>query len=152
MRLLLKNLLFTLVIPGTVAGWGPHWILRDARPVSPAAGLPVGVIGLLIYLWCLWDFAVGGRGTPGPWDPPRTLVVRGLYRYMRNPMYVGVLLVIAGWALVYRSGAVAQYGVVVALAFHIWIMLFEEPQLRRLFGDSYIEYARRVHRWLPSVK
>ena len=155
MLLALKNLLFTVFIPGTVAGWGPYWILTaGGAPLPPASGLvvglPVGLLGVAIYLWCLWDFAANGRGTPGPWDPPKTLVVRGLYRYMRNPMYVGVLLVIAGWALACRSGAVARYGVAVALGFHLWIMVFEEPQLRRLFGESYVAYTKRVRRWLPG--
>jgi protein-S-isoprenylcysteine O-methyltransferase Ste14 len=151
---LLKNLLFTVLVPGTVAGWLPYfWILGGRLPrLTPGAalaGLPVAALGLAIYLWCLWDFAITGRGTPAPIDPPKVLVVRGLYRYVRNPMYLGVLAVIAGWAITFRSPSLAIYGAVVALFFHLAVLLLEEPSLRRLFGAAYDDYCAAVSRWLP---
>jgi protein-S-isoprenylcysteine O-methyltransferase Ste14 len=99
MALLLKNLLFTFLVPGTVAGLLPWTIAGDATPTTGAT-LPLAILffalGLAIYAWCVWDFASFGRGTPAPIDAPKRLVVRGLYRYTRNPMYVGVLTVLLG--------------------------------------------------------
>lgn len=150
---LLKNLLFTVLVPGTVAGWLPYfWILGGRLPrLTPwaAAGLPLAAAGLAIYLWCLWDFAVTGRGTPAPIDPPKVLVVRGLYRYVRNPMYLGVLAVIAGWAVTFQSQALVMYCGAVALFFHSAVLLVEEPMLRRMFGAAYDNYCAAVSRWLP---
>ena len=155
MLLLLKNLLFTVFVPGTVAGFVPYRILSrraDLLPLNAARLLlaaPVLALGLAIYFWCLWDFAVAGRGTPAPIDPPTQLVVRGLYRYVRNPMYIGVLLVVMAWALAFRSVAVLEYGTAVALAFHLFVVLVEEPLLRRRFGAAYEFYCRAVSRWVP---
>ncbi len=114
MLLLLKNLLFTVFVQGTVAVLIPYRIVSRAGPgvvVEPARLLlaaPLFVVGAAIYRWCLWDFAVTGRGTPALIDPPKQLVVRGLYRYVRNPMYLGVLLVVAGWAVLSRSARVGE--------------------------------------------
>jgi len=153
--LFLKNLLFTVLAPGTVAVLLP-WRLASARLASRPltvtdwlAAAPAFLAGASIYFWCLWDFGRTGRGTPAPIDPPKTLVVRGLYRYVRNPMYVGVLLVIVGWTVFTRSRNVAIYGASVAMAFHLFVVFVEEPMLRRRFGDSYAAYCRSVHRWLP---
>jgi protein-S-isoprenylcysteine O-methyltransferase Ste14 len=155
MLLFLKNLVFTVFVPGTVAGFVPFRIVsRDPGLLAWSTtrvviATPVAVLGLSIYFWCLWDFAVTGRGTPAPIDPPKHLVVRGLYRYLRNPMYVGVLLVVAAWALLFGSTAVAWYGVAVALLFHLFVVLVEEPLLRRRFGAAYESYRRAVPRWVP---
>jgi len=155
--LFLKNMLFTVIVPGTVAVYVPLSL------APPPKGLPFGwgvmqIVALLplaagcaVYLWCLWDFAAFGRGTPAPVDAPRRLVVRGLYRYVRNPMYVGVLLVIAGWALLFQSLRILGYGAVVALCFHLFVVAVEEPSLRGKFGDSYERYCREVRRWVPGV-
>ena len=105
-------------------------------------------IGGSIYVWCVFDFASFGRGTPLPLDPPRKLVRRGLYRYSRNPMYVGVLTVILGWAALYQSVAVATYGLAIALCFHTFVLLYEEPTLRKQFGSEYEQYCAEVSRWL----
>lgn len=158
MRLFLKNVLFTILVPGTVAVFVPLRIVQrmgqaspwDSRRALPA--VPFFILGTAIYFWCLWDFAVTGRGTPAPVDPPTQLVVRGLYRYVRNPIYVGVLLVITGWTVLYRSAAVLAYGVAVAVAFHLFVVLVEEPLLRRRFGEAYDAYCRTVHRWVPGHK
>lgn len=102
----LKNILFTILVPGTVAVLG---LLLMAGKHSPASGGVLGpavvllAFGSGIYAWCVWDFASFGRGTPAPIDPPERLVIRGLYRVTRNPMYVGVLTIIVGWTLLFQS-------------------------------------------------
>ena len=158
MVLFLKNLAFTVLVPGTVAVLLP-WRLASARlasrPLTVTEWLlaaPAFLAGASIYFWCLWDFGRTGRGTPAPIDPPKTLVVRGLYRYVRNPMYVGVLLVIAGWALLVRARNLAIYGASVAAAFHLFVVFVEEPMLRRQFGASYDAYSVSVSRWLPGMR
>jgi protein-S-isoprenylcysteine O-methyltransferase Ste14 len=149
MALFLKNLLFTLLVPGSVAFYIP---LLIASP-TPADGLrwlglaPLAA-GVAIYLWCAWDFATFGRGTPAPIDAPTRLVVRGLYRYVRNPMYVGVLSAIVGWALIFASAKLSLYAAAVWTAFHLFVVLYEEPDLRARFGADYERYCADVNRWL----
>jgi len=153
MWLLLKNLLFTVVVPGTVAVYGPLMLVRDLPPAPVMwrlAALPSFLIGPSIYAWCVWDFATFGRGTPAPIDAPKHLVVRGLYRYTRNPMYVGVLTTIAGWAVRYGSLTLVLYAAAVALCFHAFIVLYEEPHLQQVFGPAYTAYRAAVRRWLPG--
>jgi protein-S-isoprenylcysteine O-methyltransferase Ste14 len=152
---LARTFLFTVAVPGTVTVLIPYAILRS----EPAATLPLGVIrivgaqlivlGAWVYFRCAWDFAVAGRGTPFPLDPPRELVARHLYRYVRNPMYLGVLSVVFGEALFFESLRLLQYAAVVAVLFHLAVVLYEEPALRRQFGESYLRYAETVPRWLP---
>lgn len=154
MILLLKNLLFTVVVPGTVAIWVPL-LLAGGRPPAPgwsfAAGLGLLAVGGAIYAWCLWDFAAFGRGTPAPIDAPKRLVVRGLYRFTRNPMYVGVLTAILGWAVLYRGPDHLLYALTVGTCFQLVVVLYEEPHLRRIFGREYEDYCARVNRWLPQM-
>ena len=151
--LLLKNLLFTLLVPGTVAVYVP---LRLAQGRSSVVGLMLVLalllltVGVAIYVWCVWDFATLGRGTPAPIDAPTRLVVRGLYRYMRNPMYVGVLTVILGLTVLYHAAMVFLYAICVSVFIHLFIVLYEEPHLARLFGAEYREYCAFVGRWFPS--
>lgn len=154
MVLFLKNLVFTVLVPGTVAGYLPYSIgARDTNAPFDTARLllaaPLFLVGGAIYFWCLWHFAVSGRGTPAPIDPPTQLVVRGLYKRVRNPMYLGVLTVIAGWTAYFRSVRLIEYGVTVAVLFHLFVMLVEEPMLRRRFGAAYEAYCRSVPRWIP---
>lgn len=152
MVLLFKNLLFTLLLPGTVAVYLPL-LIAGGSDVASGWRLNVAILlfvaGGAIYAWCIWDFASFGRGTPAPIDAPKKLVVRGLYRYSRNPMYVGVLSVILGWTVLYGSGWLALYAAVVATVFHLFILLYEEPHLRKLFGGQYEGYCSQVGRWLP---
>lgn len=153
--LFVKNLIFTIIVPGTVAVYVPVFVFSHADAkvsVGAVAGAILLLSGGAIYLWCLWDFASFGRGTPAPIDPPKHLVVRGLYRYTRNPMYVGVLSVIFGWAVLFHSLPLAGYGLCVAACFHLFVVLYEEPQLTRVFGPSYLQYCSRVSRWLPLRK
>jgi protein-S-isoprenylcysteine O-methyltransferase Ste14 len=152
---LARTAVFTVIVPGTVAGYLPLRIVgRDGE--APSGWSYVGVvpvaIGLLIYAWTAFDFAWTGRGTPAPIDPPRQLVVRGLYRYMRNPMYVGVLLVIVGEAALRRSWRTAEYALAVTAMFGVFVVLVEEPLLRSQFGTAYADYCARVPRWLPRIQ
>ena len=150
---IVKTLFFTIVAPGTVGVYIPYR-LRGPSPhaisVLGAFGLAPVAVGAAIYLWCAWDFAAFGRGTPFPLDAPKQLVARGLYRFVRNPMYVGVLLAIFGQALWFRSVATLCYGLAIALGFHLFVILYEEPALRRQFGESYTRYAEAVPRWIPK--
>ena len=152
MTLFLKNLVFTLLVPGVVAVFIPVYIFTHApvaiSPTTLLSGLML-LIGVIIYMWCIWDFANVGRGTPAPIDPPKTLVMRGLYKYTRNPMYLGVLCVISGWALLFQSLNIVIYAVCVATCFHLCILLYEEPHLKRVFGPSYEQYCSQVRRWIP---
>jgi protein-S-isoprenylcysteine O-methyltransferase Ste14 len=96
------------------------------------------------------DFYRTGKGTLAPWDPPKKLVIVGLYRFVRNPMYTGVLGCVAGWSLIAGSPVLAVYTMVLAVAFHLRVIIYEEPTLARLFGDDWAHYRATVHRWLPK--
>lgn len=154
MVLLLKNILFTVAVPGTVAVYVPLLLVRDRSAGSGAwavVSLALVLVGAAIYSWCIWDFATFGRGTPAPIDAPRKLVVHGLYHYTRNPMYVGVLAIILGWAVLFKAPGLLFYGLCVGLCFHLFVLLYEEPHLAKLFGSSYEEYRAQVGRWLPRI-
>ena len=149
----LKTLLFTLTVPGSLTVYVPYWLLgvtgaqpnlQSWRGVLGCAWL---LIGAAIYGWCAWDFTFAGRGTPAPIDPPKEMVVRGLYRYSRNPMYVGVLSVLLGEVLLFRSWRLFAYVVAIATIFQLFVTLYEEPGLQRRFGASYAAYCQRVPRW-----
>ena len=155
MVLLLKNLLFTIALPGTVVVYVPLLLTRDRAPASGAClalAIALFAVGGAIYAWCVWDFATFGRGTPAPIDAPKKLVVRGLYRYVRNPMYLGVLTAILGWAALFREPRLLLFALLVSLTFHLFVVFYEEPHLQRQFGSSYDEYRGRVKRWLPTIR
>jgi protein-S-isoprenylcysteine O-methyltransferase Ste14 len=152
--ILLKNLVFTVLVPGTVAGLVPYWIAsssghwgwQGAGPLQLLGSVVLGG-GLGVYLRCLIDFGSAG-GTPAPIDPPKELVVHGLYRYSRNPMYVGVLSIIAGQALILEALPLALYACAIFAMFHAFVVLYEEPTLRRQFGQAHERLCARVPRWL----
>jgi protein-S-isoprenylcysteine O-methyltransferase Ste14 len=155
--LFLKNASFTVVVPGMVAVYVPLTMigavpedLLDGWTVGRIVGLVPLTAGAILYFWCLWDFAAYGRGTPAPFDAPRRLVVRGPYRWVRNPMYLGVELVILGWSALFHSIALVFYAIIVGLVFHGSVVLYEEPALRRRFGAGYRKYCEQVGRWLPA--
>ena len=157
MMLALRSIFFTLVIPGTVTVLIPYLIVSRTGASLPRAWAPLKVLALVamvlgatILLRCIWDFAAKGRGTLAPIDPPSELVVQGLFRYVRNPMYLGVLLLLLGEALFFRSAGLLQYTAAWFFIVNVVVLLYEEPALRRRFGDSYQRYARLVHRWVPS--
>jgi len=148
LSLALRVILFTLVAPFVVSIVVRGILLDGARPVA-AQGLVVSVVGAAIYAWTAWNFAQTGRGTPAPLDPPKTVVAVGLYRWVRNPMYIGVLLIILGQAIAYGSLILVVYAVVMWLVVHAFVVLYEEPDLIRRFGDPYESYRRAVPRWVP---
>jgi len=154
-NLYLKNLLFFLVVPGTVAGLVPLLAIAEGPPQLAGARL-LGLLPLLggtaLLVACVSLFATVGRGTPAPVDPPKRLVARGPYRVVRNPMYLGVLLILLGEAVLWASPGILFYAAGAAIAFHIFIVAYEEPVLRRKFGSDYENYVRGVPRWFPALR
>ena len=153
------SLAFLVLAPGVVAGLLPgaisQWRLGP-WPFGEAAFRTVGVVMALAGFAWLVDsfarFALQGLGTPAPVFPTRKLVVSGGYRFVRNPMYVAVLALILGQALLFASVPVALYGLVVAAAFYVFVKLYEEPTLARTFGDEYKIYRATVPGWLPRLR
>lgn len=153
---LLKTIIFTFLVPGTVTILVPYWLLSSRSAPPPMqlgvfryfGALPI-LIGTAIYFWCAWDFTFAGRGTPAPIDPPKELVVRGLYRCVRNPMYVGILSILLGEVLLFASWRLFEYTAVVFIFFFLFVVLYEEPMLGRKFGESYRRYCKSVPRWIP---
>ncbi len=110
--------------------------------------LPWG-LGLWIYVSCVKDFVVVGQGTPAVWDPPTVFVTKGFYKIMRNPMYLGMMLILLGEAILFASAWLLVYALILWLSFHWFVVGVEEPTLRRKFGNSYETYLKSVPRWLP---
>ena len=157
MWVLAKNLAFLVLVQGTVGYYVTvRWIagarLSDIRwEAGSVPGLGLLVVGGALMVWCFWHFTWTGRGTAAPFDPPVRLVVRGPYRFARNPMYVGMVLVNLGWAALLGSPAVAEYAAAAWIFFHLFVWLVEEPGLRLRFGADYEAYCRAVRRWLPGT-
>ena len=149
-----KALIAFLVLPGLVAGLVPGVVfyIDPWRGATNPFGLFVMAAGLFIQLWCIRDFYVAGKGTLAPWSPPKHLVVIGLYRFCRNPMYVGVLILIAGWAMFANSAVLIAYLLILFLSFHFRVIRYEEPRLLKLFGPDWETYAAAIPRWLPKFK
>ena len=143
-----------VLIPLWIARWNPAFALADTlvARLGQAGGAIALVIGLLLFFSSLRRFATEGQGTLAPWDPPRKLVVRGPYRYVRNPMISGVLFVLFGEALILWSRPHVTWALTFLLINAIYIPLLEEPQLRSRFGEAYSEYCRHVHRLLPRLR
>ena len=152
----LGSILFFILGPGMVAGFIPLALLRTGPQVQTGflayVAFPLWVIGTTVLIWCFWDFLVKGKGTPAPIDPPKELVVSGLYRYVRNPMYVGILLVILGHFLWFGFWNLLIYAAVVFAAFSAFVIFYEEPTLKRNFGAAYEDYLKRVPRWIPKFR
>ena len=152
--LALRAIFFVLLLPGTVAGYVPFQILRAADrlrvpelgPSSAGASI-LAIAGAAVLLRCVWDFFATGHGTLAPIDPPRVLVVCGLYRFTRTPMYNGVLALIVGEAWLFGSVPLLKYALLVFVLFHLFVVLYEEPALTSQFGESYRVYRRAVPRW-----
>ena len=150
----LRSAFFTLAFPGTVLIWVPLWLSAyTSGPFGLGAARWVGVVPLVIgttgLLWCIWDFGRMGKGTLAPVDPPRFVVRSGLYQVVRNPMYLSVLTALAGEVLLFPSLRLAVWGAIVAVMFHLFVVSYEEPTLRRQFGTDYDAYCRATSRWLP---
>jgi protein-S-isoprenylcysteine O-methyltransferase Ste14 len=153
--LLLRTSFWTILVPGAVTVYIPSLILGqthfpDTWELLQWFALLLAVTGIIVLLHCIVTFAINGRGTLSPLDAPRHLVVRGLYRYIRNPMYCGVLLILLAEATFFKSVALLQYAGGWVLLIHLVVVLYEEPTLHRQFGDSYDDYCRVVHRWIPG--
>ncbi|MGH7634657.1 MAG: methyltransferase family protein [Gemmatimonadaceae bacterium] len=136
-----------LALPGIVAFVVP-WLLAPRTASIRLTMLPIVGIGVALLVWCVRDFYVAGRGTLAPWAPPERLVIVGLYRLSRNPMYVAVLTILCGWAATFASPTLWIYAAIMALAFHLRVILGEEPWLARTHGAQWMAYRSRVPRWI----
>ncbi len=154
-NLLIRAITAFLLLPGIFAGILP-WLIAALDPWKGNAGIPadaglmVGIAGLIILLRSAWDFYVSGLGTLAPWSPPIKLVSCGLYRCTRNPMYLGVLLIVAGWSIGYGSPMLLGYLFFAAAAFHLRIVFQEEPWLAERYPKQWPHYAASVQRWQPN--
>jgi len=152
-----RTLIFTIIAPGFWTVAMPYWMLpRGVRLELREAsllGLPLIAAGVALYVaTAFWGFALRGKGTPAPIDPPKKLVVEGPYRVVRNPMYWAVACVMMGEALAFRSMALAALAIAFFAGTILFVLLYEEPTLRRKFGAEYEAYCRRVPRWLPRFR
>jgi protein-S-isoprenylcysteine O-methyltransferase Ste14 len=156
---ILGSALFLLVAPGTVVGLVPWWISKwKVQPVPPGF-LLVQLVGILILagsilllLEAFARFALQGLGTPAPVSPTRHLVVTGFYRYVRNPMYVAVISAILGQSMILGNLTLVLYAALSWLVSHLFVVIYEEPTLRRKFGDEYAEFCANVPRWIPQLR
>jgi protein-S-isoprenylcysteine O-methyltransferase Ste14 len=153
---LVRAVVWSTLFVGVVLWFLPASVLAAAGIRGPASfgalqvvGIALGVVGLALAVGCVVAFAFVGRGTPAPFDPPRRLVVRGPYRAVRNPMYLDAGVYLAGFALFYRSTGVALYALAFLIVMRTFVVLYEEPMLRRTFGHDYEAYCERVGRWWP---
>lgn len=156
--LALRSLLWTILMPGVVAGYVPwrYFGLARARidwsDALDVLGVLCAAAGVALLAACIFEFARSGRGTLSPVDPPRHLVVRGLYRYVRNPMYLAVTLILLGEAALRQSMALVVYWACFFAAANLFVLFYEEPYLRARFGVSYDVYTRQAGRWIPRLR
>jgi len=161
--LLIRSVISVLALPVMVAGVLPVWLV-STRGAAIGAGLPMplnliaaaiglafGATGLILAAGAIRRFSTEGQGTLAPWDPPRKLVVRGIYRYVRNPMISGVLSILAGEAIFFGSMAIFKWFVFFAVLNAIYMPLWEEPGLAARFGQDYLSYKNHVPRWIPRL-
>src|SRR5208283_5015043 len=158
MFVLMRTLTYASLFIGFVLVYLPARILAWAGIVRPAVfewpqivGLLIGTLGAALALWCVGAFAWIGKGTPAPFDPPRRLVIRGPYRFVRNPMYIGAALALTGAALFYLAVPLFLFVCGFLLVTHLFVVMYEEPTLRRSFGPEYEGYCGRVRRWWPRA-
>lgn len=154
----LKTVIFTALVPGTVLLYVPYELRSriNLGTLDIGAWRYTGVLlftaGVAAYCWCAFDFAFKGRGTPAPIDPPKRFVAAGLYRFVRNPMYVSAMLVILAQVLYFQALVLLLYAPLLFAVFHAFVLLYEEPTLGRRFGPLYLEYRALVPRWIPRIK
>ena len=150
---IIKSLLFLILVHGIVVFYLPVYQITGGLQIDTGLlaylAIPLWLIGEGIILWCFWLFSFHGQGTPLPIDPPKNLVVIGLYKYVRNPIYVGVLLLLSGHIFWFGRVFLIAYLITAFLIFHTFIILYEEPTLRKKFRASYEDYLKQVPRWLP---
>ncbi len=152
----LKSLVFLILVAGLGAGYIPFALLPRGPQVETGLlaylAVPLWLLGGVMILWCFWEFTFTGRGTPAPIDPPKELVTTGLYRHIRNPIYVGVLTLLIGHFLWFKTIWMLVYAIVVFLAFHLFVTLYEEPTLKAKFGAAYQQYCKSIPRWIPKIR
>ena len=155
--LALRSLLWTFILPGSVTAWLPiaylglRSVAFDAtRPLHWLGGITL-LVGAVILGACILEFARSGKGTLSPVDPPKHLVVQGLYRFVRNPMYVGVVTVLVGETILLGTRAMVTYTASIFAMFTIWTKIYEEPWLARTFPDDWARYKREVPMWIPRL-
>jgi protein-S-isoprenylcysteine O-methyltransferase Ste14 len=151
--MLFRALLAFIALPGIFAGLIPAQIVMydPYRGSGYLIGSLSVLFGLAVLSFCVRDFLVIGRGTLAPWDPPKHLVILGLYRYSRNPMYVAIISILTGWALIGGSPLLAAYRIFMATVFYLRVVYGEELDLAKQFGDEWIDYTKKVPRWLPQI-
>lgn len=153
---IIKTLIFLLLVPVTGVILIPRWILLSTWNRSfeignwYLLGTPLIVTGAVALLWCFWDFATIGKGTPAPIDPPKVFVSRGLYRWTRNPMYVALGLILIGQSIFFESWTLLIFAACVWAIQHLFVILYEEPALKQKFGAEYESYLKSVPRWIPK--
>ncbi|MGA3032935.1 MAG: isoprenylcysteine carboxylmethyltransferase family protein [Terracidiphilus sp.] len=158
MSVLMRTITYATLFIGFVLVYLPARLLAWAGIVRPAElawpqmiGLILGSLGAVLALWCVVAFAWIGKGTPAPFDPPRRLVIRGPYRFVRNPMYLGAALAVSGAALFYKAFPLVIFVCGFLVITHLFVVVYEEPTLRRTFGPEYESYCHRVRRWWPRA-
>ncbi len=151
----IKSLLFLIVAAGLGAGYIPFALLPRRPQIETGAlaylAFALWFIGGATILWCFADFALKGHGTPNPMDPPKELVATGLYRYVRNPIYLGVLTILIGHFFWFKTIWMLAYAVIVFLLCHLFVMVYEERALTEKFGATYENYRKSVPRWIPRI-
>lgn len=159
MRHAIESALATIIVPGTVVGVVPWWILRQTGGGAPMRlgppeilGLAGAMVGAGMVIWVSFAFVRQGHGTPIPVAPPAEFVATGLFRYVRNPMYCGALLMLASEVVLFRSLPLLIYAFFLWLALHTFLVIVEEPQLKRRFGATYLEYLATTPRWIPRIR
>jgi len=158
----IRLIIFTTIVPGTVAGYLPHRLIQDIHEdwqnqILKWLGLGLTITGILIYAACAISFLVKGLGTPNIWfakplkfimgEEPKKMVSLGLYKYSRNPMYLGVLTVVLGEALFYQRTILLHYLLFLFILFHLVVIMIEEPHLKKKFGKDYEQYRKQTRRW-----
>jgi protein-S-isoprenylcysteine O-methyltransferase Ste14 len=158
MFVFVRAITYAALFIGLVLVFVPARLLSWSGLVRPVAiegwqvvGMIVGAAGLVVALWCVFTFASVGRGTPAPFDPPRRLVIQGPYRFVRNPMYIGAGIALAGAAIFHESLPLLGYTGIFFLATHLFVVGYEERALRRTFGQEYETYCDRIGRWWPRL-
>lgn len=154
-----RSLVIVLIVTGIFLVGVPFFLLSSGLELVPfqlgiirfAGILPVS-LGAVILFWCAWTFGSMGKGTPAPFDSPRTLVRAGLYRIVRNPMYLGAESVLLGEAISLGSSTILLYALALWIIFHLFVVYYEEPNLRKKFGESYEQYCKAIPRWIPRMK
>jgi protein-S-isoprenylcysteine O-methyltransferase Ste14 len=143
--------LLLIYLPARVLAWSG---IRRPAAIHGAqiVGVIAGSIGAAVALWCVVTFVRIGKGTPAPFDPPRRLVIRGPYQFVRNPMYIGAALALGGAAIFFESMPLVAYILIFVLMAHLFVIVYEEPHLRRTFGQDYETYCQRVSRWWPRMR